>query len=186
MKRLMGLPILMAGAGIALAACGTAATYGSTTTATSPSAVAASSAPAYGQPASATPSATSVPQPAGSQLASRATGLGQILVDARGISLYLFEADHGTTSVCYGSCAQNWPPLLTSGSPTVMGNLSPMLIGTTARTDGTRQVTYNGHPLYFFVGDRKPGDTTGEGINAFGGGWDVVSPSGAKIEGGNS
>jgi predicted lipoprotein with Yx(FWY)xxD motif len=153
--------------------------------------VVATSAPAYGAPsASSTPSASAAPSatqaPTGASVAARATGLGQILVDSRGLSLYLFEADRGTTSACYGACAQYWPPLLTHGSPFSTGNIAASLLGTASRMDGTTQVTFAGHPLYFYAGDRKPGDTTGEGINAFGGGWDVLSPNGSKIEGGNS
>jgi predicted lipoprotein with Yx(FWY)xxD motif len=130
--------------------------------------------------AAATPAAVGVP------VGLRMTRLGTIVVDGRGLSLYLFEADKGSTSVCYGSCAQNWPPLLTHGSPVASGGAASALLGTTARSDGTTQVTYAGHPLYFFVGDHKAGDTTGEGIEAFGGGWDVLAPNGNKIEGGNS
>ena len=116
----------------------------------------------------------------------RATKLGNILVDGRGLSLYLFEADRGSTSVCDGQCARFWPPLLTNGSPVAVAGANSMLLGTTSRSDGTLEVTYAGHPLYFYVGDRRPGDTTGEGINAFGGGWDVLAPNGNKIEGGDS
>jgi predicted lipoprotein with Yx(FWY)xxD motif len=112
----------------------------------------------------------------------RGSSLGQILVDAGGKSLYLFEADSGTQSTCSGACAQAWPPLTTNGAPKAAGTASPSLLGTTTRSDGTTQVTYSGHPLYYFTGDAKAGDTNGEGSTAFGAGWDVLSPSGAKIE----
>jgi predicted lipoprotein with Yx(FWY)xxD motif len=110
------------------------------------------------------------------------SGLGQILVGANGKTLYLFEADTSTQSTCSGACTQAWPPLTTSGAPKVSGSASASLLGTTTRSDGTTQVTYSGHPLYYFVSDTKPGDTNGEGSTAFGAGWDVLSPSGAKIE----
>ena len=110
------------------------------------------------------------------------TSLGQILVDGGGKTLYLFEADKGTQSTCFGACAQAWPPLIAVGTPKAAGSASQSLMGTTLRSDGTRQITYAGHPLYSFVGDSKPGDTNGEGSSAFGAGWDVLAPSGAKIE----
>jgi predicted lipoprotein with Yx(FWY)xxD motif len=185
MKRVFGFPILLAGTVIALAACGSTSTAGSTA-ATSPSVVVATSAPGYGQPPAAPSATAAATQPTGAAVAARATGLGQILVDSRGLSLYLFEADRGTSSACYGACAQFWPPLLTHGTPFSSGNIADSLLGTTPRMDGTTQVTFAGHPLYFYAGDRKPGDVTGEGINAFGGGWDVLAPNGTKIEGGNS
>ena len=132
-------------------------------------------------PPTSTLSPTAAPA-AGTELDIRMTGLGQVLVDTRGMTLYLFEVETGSASTCYGSCAQNWPPLHTKGAPTAGSGSMQALLNTSARKDGTAQVTYNGHPLYFFVGDSKPGDTHGEGISAFGGSWYVVSPSGAKID----
>jgi predicted lipoprotein with Yx(FWY)xxD motif len=126
------------------------------------------------------PSASS---PSGAATISvRGSGLGQILVDASGKTLYLFEADTGTQSTCSGACAQAWPPLTTTGAPKADGGASQSLVGTTVRGDGATQVTYHGHPLYYFISDAKPGDTNGEGSTAFGAGWDVLSPSGDKIE----
>lgn len=110
------------------------------------------------------------------------SGLGQILVDGNGRTLYLFEADTGMQSTCAGACAQAWPPLKTNGAPKAAGSATPSLLGTTARSDGSLQATYSGHPLYYFVNDTKPGDTNGEGSTAFGAGWDVLSPAGDKIE----
>jgi predicted lipoprotein with Yx(FWY)xxD motif len=112
----------------------------------------------------------------------RSTTLGQILVGTNGKTLYLFEADTSAASNCSGACAQAWPPLTTSGGVNAAGGASPSLVGTTARNDGSIQVTYAGHPLYFYIGDRNPGDANGEGSMAFGAGWDVLAPSGAKIE----
>ena len=110
------------------------------------------------------------------------SSLGQILVDANGQTVYLFEADTGTQSTCSGACAQAWPPLTTNGAPKAASGASPSLLGTTMRSDGTSQVTYNGHPLYLFISDIRPGDTNGEGSTQFGAGWDVLSPAGDKIE----
>src|SRR4051794_9729440 len=103
------------------------------------------------------------------------TRLGRILVDSRGHTLYLFEKDSGKRSACFGQCATAWPPLRASGKPTAGSGVTASRIGTTKRSDGKPQVTYNGHPLYGFVMDHKPGDTNGEGVNAFGGSWFAVS-----------
>jgi predicted lipoprotein with Yx(FWY)xxD motif len=109
------------------------------------------------------------------------TGLGDVLVDRQGRTLYLFERDSGTMSACTDACAVNWPPLSVPGTPLVGSGAKPSDVGTTARPDGINQLTYNGHPLYTFVNDTKPGDTKGEGINAFGGSWFAVSAAGAKV-----
>jgi predicted lipoprotein with Yx(FWY)xxD motif len=108
-------------------------------------------------------------------------GLGKILVNSRARTVYLFTKDTGTTSTCFGACATNWPPLGVTAKPTVGSGAKASLISTTTRSDGKPQVTYNGHPLYTFSGDEKAGDTNGEGVNAFGGNWYVVSPSGNQI-----
>ena len=107
--------------------------------------------------------------------------LGRILVDSKGITLYDFPPDKGTTSVCYGACAALWPPLITKGKPVAGAGVRASLLGTTKRKDGKLEVTYNGHPLYYFVSDRKPGQTTGQGLNQFGGPWWVISPAGKEI-----
>jgi predicted lipoprotein with Yx(FWY)xxD motif len=109
------------------------------------------------------------------------SGLGEVLVDRRGRTLYLFARDSGTTSACSGACAVNWPPLRVRGTPLVGSGAKPSEVGRTARPDGISQLTYDGHPLYTFVNDKQPGDTNGEGINAFGGSWFAVSPAGARV-----
>jgi predicted lipoprotein with Yx(FWY)xxD motif len=109
------------------------------------------------------------------------TKLGRILVDAKGITLYDFVKDKGTTSACYGACAALWPPLLTHGKPVAGPGVRASLLGTTKRNDGKLEVTYAGHPLYYFVTDRHPGQTTGQGVNQFGGPWWVLSGSGKEI-----
>ena len=108
-------------------------------------------------------------------------GLGQVLVDREGRTLYLFARDSGTISTCTGACAVNWPPLQVRGTPLVGTGTKPSDVGTTARPGGNKQVTYSGHPLYTFVNDKKPGETNGEGIDAFGGSWFAVSPAGKKV-----
>ena len=112
--------------------------------------------------------------------------LGKILVDGKGDTLYLFEKDTGTTSMCSGACATNWPPLRAAGKPMAGSGATAAKLGTTMRSDGAAQVTYNGHPLYTFAGDQKSGDTSGQGVDAFGAEWYVVSPAGSKSEGGES
>jgi predicted lipoprotein with Yx(FWY)xxD motif len=114
-------------------------------------------------------------------IAVASNALGQILVDGKGMTIYLFVADHSTASTCYTSCAQVWPPVLTNGAPVAGTGATASLLGTTKRTDGKTEVTYNGHPLYYFVTDKKPGDTTGQGVTSFGEIWYVMSPAGAAI-----
>src|SRR6266511_1644051 len=108
-------------------------------------------------------------------------GLGKILVDSKGRTLYLFQKNSGTKSTCFGKRAVNWPPLRVSGRPTEGSGADPALVGTTSRPGGKQQVTYNGHPLYLFEGDKNAGDTNGEGVNAFGGSWFALSPAGDKV-----
>jgi predicted lipoprotein with Yx(FWY)xxD motif len=120
----------------------------------------------------------------GTRLAIAASPLGRILVDSKGITLYDFVKDSHGMSSCYGACAALWPPLTTSGKPIAGPGVRASLLGTTKRNDGKREVTYNGHPLYYFVSDRKPGQTTGQGVNQFGGPWWVLSAAGKEIHNG--
>lgn len=107
--------------------------------------------------------------------------LGSILVDSEGRTLYDFHKDKGT-STCYGACAQTWPPLLTEGEPQAKGGASTGMLGTTKRNDGTVQVTYAGHPLYTFTGDKKPGEANGNDVDAFGAEWYALQPNGQEPE----
>ncbi|HEV3101562.1 MAG TPA: hypothetical protein VG426_04390 [Candidatus Dormibacteraeota bacterium] len=107
--------------------------------------------------------------------------LGQILVDGKGMTLYLFVKDTGPISTCYDACAQIWPPVLTTDTPKAGTGIAAELLGTTTRNDGKLEVTYNHHPLYYIIQDKKAGDTTGQGVDGFGGLWYVLSPSGAPI-----
>jgi predicted lipoprotein with Yx(FWY)xxD motif len=108
--------------------------------------------------------------------------LGSFLVDESGMTVYLFVADTGTASTCYSTCAIVWPPVLTTGAPQAGTGAQASLLGTTTRTDGKVEVTYGGHPLYYFMQDKAAGDVKGQGINGFGALWWVLSPSGAAIE----
>lgn len=111
------------------------------------------------------------------------TGLGQILVDSQGRTLYMFQKDMGTQSECTGACASAWPPLRVASKPTVGMGANASLLGTTTRSDGNPQVTYGGHPVYLFSGDQNPGDTNGEGLTEFGGSWFAVSSTGNEVSG---
>jgi predicted lipoprotein with Yx(FWY)xxD motif len=110
-------------------------------------------------------------------------GLGKVLVDSNGRTVYLFEKDTGPKSTCFGACATEWPPVTTNGKPTAGDGVTASMLGTTKRSDGTTQVTYNGHPLYLFEADMKPGDATGQNVDAFGAEWYVLSSAGDKVEG---
>jgi predicted lipoprotein with Yx(FWY)xxD motif len=109
------------------------------------------------------------------------SSLGKILDDSKGDTLYLFKKDSGTKSACTGACATAWPPLRASGKPTVGSGASASMLGTSPRSDGKPQVTYSGHPVYTFSGDKKPGATSGQGVNAFGGLWYALSPAGNQV-----
>ena len=109
--------------------------------------------------------------------------LGMVLVDSNGMTLYDFHKDKGTTSSCYGPCAEGWPPMLTEGEPTVGNGASSSKLGTTERKDGTMQVTYAGHPLYTFVEDKKPGEANGNDVSAFGAQWYALKGNGEEAGG---
>ncbi|MFL5937428.1 MAG: hypothetical protein ACJ76U_11365 [Gaiellaceae bacterium] len=124
------------------------------------------------------------PKTANGQLATVGVAngsVGEILVDSQGRTLYLFERDSGTKSTCTGACAVEWPPLRATGKPTVGAGANALAVATSARSDGKPQVTYNGHPLYLFSADQNAGDTNGQGVNAFGGLWYVLSSSGDEL-----
>jgi predicted lipoprotein with Yx(FWY)xxD motif len=112
------------------------------------------------------------------------SALGRILVDGGGRTLYLFEKDTSTASTCVGACASFWPPLTTAGTPSASEGALAGKLGTTERSDGKTEVTYDGHPLYYYVGDTKAGDTTGQGLDLFGAEWNVLTPAGRKVESG--
>ena len=107
--------------------------------------------------------------------------LGKIIVDGSGRTLYDFPIDKGTMSVCYGGCASLWPPYLTKGTPKAGPGASRALIGTAKRHDGTTEVTYAGHPLYYYAPDRSRGQITGQALNQFGAPWYVLTPAGGEI-----
>jgi len=119
-------------------------------------------------------------KPAGKQVKVSASAYGRILSDGRGRALYLFTHDTGTRTTCYGACASAWPPFLTKSGPRATGSGRQSLLGTTRRRDGTKQVTYAGHPLYYYVGDR-PGQILCQAVLEYGGYWYVVRGDGTAV-----
>jgi len=114
--------------------------------------------------------------------AAKVGDLGTVLVDSQGLTLYDFHKDEGATSSCYDACAAAWPPLLTEGNPQAQGPADRSMLGTTKRKDGTVQVTYNGWPLYTYVGDQNPGEANGNDIDQFGAEWYALQPNGQEPE----
>ena len=114
-------------------------------------------------------------------VATKTGPLGTYLVDQSGRTLYLFVADTGSTSTCSGACAGYWPPL--TGTAKAGGSVAAAQLATSARSDGTKQVTYAGHPLYYFAGDKSAGATAGQGIDGYGAKWWVVGVDGKAITG---
>ena len=106
---------------------------------------------------------------------------GKILFDGRGRVLYLFQRDHGGRSSCYGACARAWPPYLVANKPKGLAGIERKLIGTAKRKDGSLQVTYAKHPLYYFKEDTRAGQIKCQNVSNFGGLWLVVAPSGKAV-----
>ena len=110
------------------------------------------------------------------------TAYGPALVDRRGFALYLFTHDRSAASSCYGACAAAWPPYVVTGRPSAAARgAHGRLVGSVRRRDGRLQVTYAGHPLYYYVGDRRPGQVLCQAVPEFGGTWYVVAPDGHAI-----
>jgi predicted lipoprotein with Yx(FWY)xxD motif len=165
-------------------ACGSGGGYGSSSAATAPANPAAS--------ADATSPATGVgaggyqapPPPAVAAVAVglRKSAVGTFLVDGSGRTLYLFEADKANASSCTSTCTQAWPPLTTMAAATAGQGVNSALLGVVKRSDGTSQVSYGGHPLYFYADDTAAGQVHGQGVTEFGAKWYVVSSAGQKID----
>jgi len=161
----LGIPLASA---LLAAACSSAA-------ASSPSSAPASSAPAAGSSASASTTGTVITTHAGSA--------GAFLTDGSGRAVYLWAKDGMNMSACSGACAAAWPPVPATGKLTATGGAKASDLGTITRSDGTKQATYDGHPLYYFVGDSAAGQTNGQGSDNFGAKWWLVAPSGAELTG---
>jgi predicted lipoprotein with Yx(FWY)xxD motif len=171
-------------AAVALGACGSSSKTASTNTSTSAAApAAAQTSSTSSSPYSSTSGASGSSGTGVIVSTKHAKGLGTILASgSKHLTVYLFEADHGTTPTCTGTCEQVWPPLKASGQASAAGEAMAAHLGTTTRPDGTKQVTYNGHPLYFYAKDGDSGDAYGQAIKSFGADWYVLKPSGSKVD----
>src|SRR6266700_3862952 len=127
-----------------------------------------------GGPASTSPTGSAT-------VTATSTKLGSILVDGKGRTLYLFQKDSPNQSACSGACVSAWPVDQSSGTPKAGSGVKASLLSTIKRTDGSTQVTYNKHPLYFYSGDSQAGQQNGQGLNAFGALWYVVAPAGGPM-----
>ena len=160
------------GAALLVAACSSGSSSSSSAPAsTAPASPAGSSAPASG---SASGASTTV-------ITTATASGGTFLVTSSGRAVYLWAKDTGDMSACTGACAGAWPPVTTTGTVTASGGAKASEIGTITRSDGTKQVTYDGHPLYFFVGDTGPGTASGQGSDNFGAKWWLVAPNGSDV-----
>jgi predicted lipoprotein with Yx(FWY)xxD motif len=159
---------------IACAAVGAAATF------TAGAAVSAER-PALAAAAISQPAAAAAQAGGDSAITVRRSRFGRVIFDGSGRALYLFTREHGTRPRCYGTCAKAWPPFVVKGKPKAGAGTRGSLIGTTRRRDGTRQATYHGHPLYYYVADRRPGEILCQDVFEFGGTWLVVSPAGRAV-----
>jgi predicted lipoprotein with Yx(FWY)xxD motif len=163
-----------------LTGCGSSSSSSGTSSSASTTPETTTAAPS----SSATTSSSSASAEGEGTVVSTAKGdLGTYLVAGpKHATVYLFEADKAGKSACSGSCAHGWPPVTTSGKPQASGQAEAADLGTTERSDGTMQVTYKGHPLYYFVEDKSPGEAKGEGSDAFGAEWYVMNAKGSKID----
>jgi predicted lipoprotein with Yx(FWY)xxD motif len=161
------------------AGCGSSGSSSTKTTAPAASSSAAQTSPAY-----ATSTSSAATASAGAVLIStKHDKLGTVLAaGAKQMTVYMFEGDRGAQSACTGACTQVWPPVTTTGQAKSGGGAMAADLGTTTRSDGTKQVTYKGHPLYLFARDGDKGDAYGQGVNGFGASWYVLSPSGSKVD----
>jgi predicted lipoprotein with Yx(FWY)xxD motif len=154
--------------------------------------VAACSSGSSSSAAAAAPASSAAAAPASSAGGASASGgatvittasssAGTFLTNGSGRAVYLWVKDTGGTSACTGACAGAWPPVTATGTVTAAGSAKTSDLGTITRSDGTKQVTYDGHPLYYFEGDSGPGTASGQGSDGFGAKWWLVSPSGSDI-----
>ena len=169
--------VAMAVLAVALIAAGCGSSSTSTSTASSAAAAASTS--------SAASTASNVAA-SGAVVKVTHGSKGMYLTDGSGRALYLWVADSKDKSNCSGACAQAWPPLTTKGTPTGSGGVTSAKLTTITRSDGSKQVVYNGHPLYYFAGDTGAGTTTGQGNDGFGAKWWLVTPAGAAITAGGT
>lgn len=176
--RTTGLIAVLGATALIAAGCGGSKSSSSTS--------AASAYPSEAEKSTATTTTPATTPPTGggaTVTVKHASKLGTILaVGSKKMTVYMFEGDKGAASSCTGACASVWPPVTTSGGPTASGAASSADLGTITRSDGATQVTYKGHPLYFFAKDKDSGDAYGQGVHGFGADWYVLAPSGSKVD----
>jgi predicted lipoprotein with Yx(FWY)xxD motif len=167
---------------LALAGCGSSKSRSSAASAPPKTSSAAASTPSAAPTAPYGQASTGGAQGETALITTKQAGkLGKILAfGSKKLTVYLFESDKPASSSCTSACASVWPPV--TGSPKAVGGAMSGELGTITRPDGTKQVTYKGHPLYLYVKDKDDGDTYGEGIKSFGAGWYVLAPSGNKVD----
>jgi predicted lipoprotein with Yx(FWY)xxD motif len=175
MTRPLALAATATVAAALLAGCGSSSSSSNSST--------AASTPASTPTQSAAASTSTAAAAPGVAVTTKKSKLGTILAAGpKHLTVYLFEADKGTSSSCSGACAKAWSPVTTAGQPTVSGGAVSADLGTTMRPDGTKQITYKGHPLYFFEKDEDSGDAYGQASQAFGAGWYVMKANGNKVD----
>lgn len=172
-KRMSARARLAAGAGSAF---GVALLVAACSTGSSGTAAAGSSSPAGASSSSAAAGGSG-----STVITTASSSAGTFLANGSGHAVYLWTKDSNGMSACSGACAGAWPPVTTTGTVTASGGAKSSDLGTITRSDGTKQVTYDGHPLYFFSGDSGPGMASGQGNDGFGAKWWLVSPSGSDV-----
>lgn len=185
MRSLFALAAVASTVALFAAGCGSSS---STSTNSGAKSTSAASNSAYGETqststAASTTGSTATSASAGVLIVSKHSHDGTILAAGpKRLTVYLFEGDHGSTSACTGTCAQVWPPVTTAAAATAGGGAITADLGTITRSDDTKQVTYKGHPLYFYATDKDDGDAYGQGVHGFGADWYVLKPSGVKVD----
>lgn len=174
--RTAGLIAVLGASALLAAGCGSSSKSSSATSA-------ASAYPTASQTSASTAATTPAAGAGVAVTVKHASKLGTILAaGSKKLTVYMFEGDKGSSSSCSGACASVWPPVTTSASPAASGGAMSADLGTIMRSDGATQVTYKGHPLYFFARDKDSGDAYGQGIKGFGADWYVLSPAGSKVD----
>ncbi len=175
-----GLIAVLGATALLAAGCGSSKSSSSTSAA---SAYPSESEKSTSTAAATTPATTAAAGGGVTVIVKHASKLGTILAaGSKKLTVYMFEGDKGTSSSCTGACASVWPPVTSTGAATAAGSAKSADLGTITRSDGTTQVTYKGHPLYFFAKDKDSGDAYGQGVKGFGADWYVLSPSGSKVD----
>lgn len=188
MSRAMLSAVILIATSALLAACGSSSSSTQSKNANAGGTQSASSGRSYGSGAygsSGTPASSSTSSGSGraTEITTKHSKFGMILAGGpKQLTVYLFQGDKGASAGCTGACAVAWPPVRTSGTAVAGGQAANAHLGTITRPGGIKQVTYNGHPLYYFARDKDSGDAYGQAVKAFGAAWYVLAPSGQKVD----